>query len=678
MTNRLDDKISAFVLELVDDPPPAPDIDLEAARRSALQPLQEAPQRRRAPIPVVVGAALLVLIAIGIPVLLFSGGQEVIDEPTTTLAPTTTAPTTTTVPPSSLNLPDTWQRVGAQVMTPVVGIFDMVDTSFGLVAVGFDPGEEDSRQNGVILASADGVEWTRLAEDDPALNMGGVLMYGITEGGPGLVAVGQGCEDDVEICMAYPTVWTSVDGTSWDRSPANPDVFGDRAGLLDVVATEHGLITAGGLYTADGEAELVAPTVWLSSDGFVWERVWQGEAYDYSTATNITGFQALTTDTNGRVVGVGTAINDEGEFVGAIWTSTDGRTWERIDQDSEVFASNTDSDVSILDVASGPGGFVAVGSDGGTKVAIWHSPDGLTWARANTADQPFEYIGSLAAVDALGTGWVIAGPHGFADITGGTATLWTSPDGMTWDRVHSFAPGYAMSIVATDSGIAVAGAIAGVDNYYASVWAGPSFDPLAPPPDPGLAPPPAEDNTPTIAEEGLSCEELVDLGYGYEQVVSYWMWYEQPTDLDRDGLGMPCTYVFPAEDVEAIFGASEAWAVEIVTDTNADIFSANGPAVDAGAICTSGTIRYRGESAPHPAAIWRWADLYTCDDGTGTFHFVGDTFFHEDGGFTAGSWSVDSGTDGYVGLTGGGGIRLTYVPDGAVIIGRLWLTDDEN
>ena len=34
MTNRLDDKIRAFVLELVDDPPPAPEIDLEAAEAS--------------------------------------------------------------------------------------------------------------------------------------------------------------------------------------------------------------------------------------------------------------------------------------------------------------------------------------------------------------------------------------------------------------------------------------------------------------------------------------------------------------------------------------------------------------------------------------------------------------------------------------------------------------------
>ena len=107
-------------------------------------------------------------------------------------------------------------------MTPIVGLFDMVETQTGLMAVGFDPGEEDLRQNGVILTSPDGVNWARLAEDDPALNLGAVLIYGVIEGGPGFVAVGTGCENDAEPCVPYPTVWTSADGASWDRSSADP------------------------------------------------------------------------------------------------------------------------------------------------------------------------------------------------------------------------------------------------------------------------------------------------------------------------------------------------------------------------------------------------------------------------------------------------------------------------
>lgn len=627
------------------------------------------------PVAAALSAAIVVILVFGATALLFGGGEAPGD---TTLSPATEVAPPTTVAHSPLSLPDVWQRVGTPVMRPIVGLFDMVETSSGLVAVGFDPGEEDSRQNGVILSSIDGVTWTRLAEDDPALNLGTVLLYGVADGGPGIVAVGTGCDDDTEPCAPYPTVWTSVDGTAWDRSSADQEVFGERGALLDVVASEHGLVAAGGFYTTDGGTELIEPTVWLSPDGVKWERVWQGDAYDYTTASAITGFQALAAGADGRVVGVGTAVNDRGEFVGAIWTSTDGRTWERIDQNSEVFASNTDSDVVIQDVAAGPGGFVAVGSDGGTEVAVWHSSDGLLWTRAATADQPFDYIGSLGSVDALGTGWVIAGPHGFSDATGGTVTLWTSPDGATWDRVHSVDPGYAMSVVAIDSGIAIAGAIAGVLDYYAAVWAGPSFDPAAPPPDPGPTEPSAQQEAVQMPDEGLSCDELVDLGYEYIETVAYWVWYDRPSDLDPDSHGVPCETHFPIEEVDEIFGGTEKLAIEVVTDYASETFSATGPAVDDGLVCANGTIEFGGNPDAHPAAIWRWEDLHTCDDGSGTF-ILGVEAFHEDPGQRiAGVWDIPSGTDRYEGLTGGGGVHTTYVPDETVSIGWVWPAENES
>jgi hypothetical protein len=560
-------------------------------------------------------------------------------------------------------------------MTPVLGVFDMVETLSGLVVVGFT-GEEDSRPNGVILASADGVNWARLAEDDPTLNLGTVSMYGVTDGGPGLVAVGFGCENDVESCMPYPTVWTSTDGTAWDRSPANPEVFGELGALLDVVNTEHGLIAAGGVYATVDETELIQPTVWLSPDGLEWERVWQGEAYDFSAATTITGFQALATDTDGRVIGVGTAVNDDGEFVGAIWTSTDGRTWERIDPNSETFVSNTDSDVSIFDVAAGSGGFVAVGSDGGTEVAIWHSPDGLKWTRADTADQPFDYLGTLSAVDALGTGWIAAGPHGYADMNGGTVTLWTSPDGLTWDRVHSIDPGFAVSVVATDSGIAVAGTIFGTDEVHAAVWAGPLFDPAAPPAAPVPAPAPVQEEDVPVLEEGLSCQELVDLGFGYAQTFSYWVFYERSGELDPDGNGAPCEAFFPSEVIEEVVGGVEKLAVDISVDYTSGTFTATGPAVDDGIFCSGGSVEFVDNAEPQPRASWRWEDLYGCDDGGGTF-VVGFNEFYADAQHVAGVWDISSGTDRYVGLAGGGGFAV-HDEVTSVIDGWVWLAAGGN
>jgi len=621
----------------------------------------------------VVGAASLFWLTRG-------GGPEVIDEPPTTTNVTTTPPPTTDSP-LPLSLPDTWQRVGAAVMTPVVGIFDMTETPSGLVAVGFDPGEEDFRQNGAIFTSSDGVTWTRLAEDDPASNLGTVLIYGVTEGGPGIVAVGTGCEDDAEPCAPYPTVWTSSDGASWNRSSPDPDVFGETGALEDVVNTEYGLIAAGGFYTFDEETALIQPTVWLSPDGIQWERVWQGEAYDFTSAPVIThsesGFQSLAANNEGRVVGVGSAVNGRGDFVGAIWTSTDGRDWERIDKDSEMFASTTDSYVAIQDVAAGPGGFVAVGSDGGTEVAIWHSPDGLSWARVDLTGQPFEYIGTLGAVDALGTGWVIAGPQWYGDPGGGTVTLWTSPDGLNWDRVHSIDPGYALSVVTTESGIAVGGAIFGTDDSHAAVWAGPAFDPAAPPPDPGPATQPAEEEVLRVPDEGLSCEELVDLGYEYLESASYWAFYKRPAELDPDGDGAPCEAEYSAEDVVEVFGPDGKLAIEFVGDWPPPTFSAAGPAVDAGVVCANGTIEYGvGASLGGPTGFGIWEDEFICDDGSGSFILATIAFF-EDGQPVDAVWRLTSGTGRYENLAGGGILSAGYGTDDFTI-GGVWLAEDED
>jgi hypothetical protein len=229
-----------------------------------------------------------------------------------------------------------------------------------------------------------------------------------------------------------------------------------------------------------------------------------------------------------------------------------------------------------------------------------------------------------------------------------------------------------MSVVATDSGIAIAGAMAGVFDYYAAVWAGPSFDPAAPPPDPGPTEPPVQQEAVQIPEEGHSCEELVELGYEYIETVAYWVWYDRPSDLDPDSHAVPCEAYFPIEEVDEIFGGTEKLAVEVVTDYATSTFSATGPAVDDGVICTGGPLESRGNPDAHPAATWRWEVLHTCDDGSGTF-ILGVEAFHEDvGQRIAGVWDISSGTDGYVGLTGGGGVHTTYVPDQSVSIGWVW------
>ena len=151
--------------DLADSRPPIALLIGDGALTDTL-PTYSTTRRWRGP-AIAAAAALAVITAIGVP-LLIGGGQEgapTADTTPTTIPATTTAPPppATTVPPVPLAAEGSWQRVGGSVIESVVGTFDMTVVGSRLFVVGFDPGEGDYRQNGVIFASDDGVNWTRLA-----------------------------------------------------------------------------------------------------------------------------------------------------------------------------------------------------------------------------------------------------------------------------------------------------------------------------------------------------------------------------------------------------------------------------------------------------------------------------------------------------------------------------------
>ena len=90
----------------------------------------------------------------------------------------------------------------------------------------------------------------------------------------------------------------------------------------------------------------------------------------------------------------------------------------------------------MSDVVLGPTGFVAVGGDGG-RSAVWTSTDGFAWARIDTTQASIGSALPLTAVVALDDGYVAAGP----DQNGGLVTLWTSTDGISSDRVQVLGEG---------------------------------------------------------------------------------------------------------------------------------------------------------------------------------------------------------------------------------------------
>jgi hypothetical protein len=70
------------------------------------------------------------------------------------------------------------------------------------------------------------------------------------------------------------------------------------------------------------------------------------------------------------------------------------------------------------------------------------------------------------------------------------------------------------------------------------------------------APPPAVTiivGGPELAP-GLFCRDLLAQGATYDEAVAYWLGEGRPTRMDDDGNGIPCETVYPAADVESVWG----------------------------------------------------------------------------------------------------------------------------
>ncbi|TFG63127.1 MAG: hypothetical protein E4H28_06815 [Gemmatimonadales bacterium] len=106
-----------------------------------------------------------------------------------------------------------------------------------------------------------------------------------------------------------------------------------------------------------------------------------------------------------------------------------------------------------------------------------------------------------------------------------------------------------------------------------------------------------------------------------------------------------------------------------------NMFTATGPAVDAGLICAEGTTEFIDDPfADNPRVEWRWEIEYTCGDGAGTF-VLGEDHYIEDGPAVFGVWSIVTGTGNYADPRGGG---ATPSSASDATIGRLWAATRDN
>jgi len=371
-------------------------------------------------------------------------------------------------------IPSGWAQVCDAASFDGAAMYAVTAGGPGLVAVGGEDNEYYTREgytplwgeyptrsdwdgwigfaDAVVLTSPDGLSWSRVSHDEAVFGGDGSQhMFGVTAGGPGLVAVGRdGPAVDGE---GHAAVWTSPDGLTWSRVPHDEAVFGGpgEQRMVDVAVGGPGLVAVGFDRTTDNTEGDAA--VWTSPDGLTWSRIPHDEAVFGGDSRQM--MLSVTVGGPG-LVAVGSDGNDDSDFDrridesaadAAVWTSPDGLTWSRVPHDEAVFGGPGAQ--RMVDVAVGGPGLVAVGSvtetlDGFYELsdaAVWTSLDGFTWSRVPDDEAVFSTSGALGDKDEAMLSVTAGGPGvvavGFdsVDDCGWDSAVWTSPDGLTWSRV---------------------------------------------------------------------------------------------------------------------------------------------------------------------------------------------------------------------------------------------------
>lgn len=217
-------------------------------------------------------------------------------------------------------------------------------------------------------------------------------------------------------------VWSSTDGTGWQRRPLpNIDPEANVTGL----ATANGRALVWTITTSRGAPQ----QLWSSHDGVTWREV---------TPVGLESFGGLLSFTgHGRTfIATGMVFNADRTITGKVWTSHDGVHWTSgtlVDGANQALAGPVWFDGRFI--AQGVTGYVA-----GDSFSVWESADGSTWTQTGQVDIP--RLGAFYAppgsrhLYGIQFETALTSPEPHAGAFGGR--LMTSLDGIAWTEIRSF------------------------------------------------------------------------------------------------------------------------------------------------------------------------------------------------------------------------------------------------
>jgi hypothetical protein len=228
--------------------------------------------------------------------------------------------------------------------------------------------------------------------------------------GDRVVAVGHACDriPDTGSCRAAAVV-ADVHGY-WNEAPPSAGLEvgiladGTWTGMRDVVATPGGLLAVG----ASGVGGRPFASVWTSVDGLSWDRVSEPGAFAEAWMNAVIALD------DGSLLAVGGATTPSGGASAASWTSRDGGSWARAPDAPTLAAGAAGAiragrpEAGMWDVALVGGRFVAAGAvctsaAGGCIATTWVSTDGVAWSRVPSAGLGAGSASAVAVSDGAAT-----------------------------------------------------------------------------------------------------------------------------------------------------------------------------------------------------------------------------------------------------------------------------------